>query len=143
MKWGADVVIGGRSREGAPFVSAALYEGFSEPLAYDFGCKLAQISLSTELSLGSEIVIGRLTNADVSVIMMHPQSDSKEMLPAATHQLREHSLDLTGFQNLPGLIREATPHQIPLEGVGKIGERCIGIVHLKTPVSLAQLDTKG
>lgn len=136
---GANVIIGGRSREEAIFTSAALYEGFPEPLAYNLGNTLAAASRNADIFTGSETVIGRLSNTDIKVSTIYPQSGSQEMLPARARQRCEYSLDLKGFQNLSGLTGETLAHQITLEGVGKIGERCIGLVHFKSAISSAHL----
>lgn len=142
LDMGADVIIGGRSRTEAIFASAAIYEGFPEPVAYHLGRELADASQHADISSGSQTVIGKLTNTGVKVMTMQPQQNYRETSIAAS-SLCEPNPSLPDFQNMPDLtIREVgTPH-IQLEGVGKIGERCIGIVHLNSSTSLTHLNTK-
>ena len=162
LEMGADVIIGGRSSDVAIFASPAIYEGFPEPLAYYLGRVLESAALCAEPSSASETVIGAITDEDVRITPMHPQQrctiDSVAghvlynraqpyheflvggMLDISDCQYDQYNYNTTRVTGA-AFIPSVRNIQVKLEGAGKIGERCVGIVKLNAPAAIQQIDT--
>jgi hypothetical protein len=157
----ADVIIGGRSSDAAIFAAAAIYEGFAEAQSYYLGKVLECASFCAEPYMAKETVIGTITDKDVTVTAMHPDQRCT-IASVAGHAMYERSnpfyeyfaggtLDMTHCNyeqvdkkttRITGMIFLPTPGRITvkLEGAGKIGERFIGIVGIRDPYTIHNID---
>ena len=162
LEMGADVIIGGRSSDAAIFAAAAIYEGFPESHSYYLGKVLECASFCAEPYMAKESVIGTITHEDVKVTAMHPNQRCT-IASVAGHAMYERSnpffehfaggvLDMTNCKyeqydektaRITGQIFVPTQGKIKvkLEGSGKIGERYIGIVGIRDPYSIKNIDT--
>lgn len=161
LEMGADVVIGGRSSDAAIFAAAAIYEGFPEPESYYIGKVLECASFCAEPYGGKETVIGTITHEDVKVTAMHPDQMCT-VASVAGHAMYERTnpffeyfaggmLDMTNckyeqFDKKTTRITGAAfvPIQgktkVKLEGAAKLGERYIGIVGIRDPYTIKNID---
>jgi hypothetical protein len=161
LEMGADVIIGGRSSDAAIFAAAAIYEGFPESHAYYLGKVLECASFCAEPYMAKESVIGTITHEDVKVTAMHPNQRCT-IASVAGHAMYERSnpfyeyfaggtLDMTNCKyeqydekttRITGQVFIPTQGKIKvkLEGSGKIGERYIGIVGIRDPYSIKNID---
>ena len=161
LEMGADVIIGGRSSDAAIFAAAALYEGFPENHSYYIGKVLECASFCAEPYMAKETVIGTITHQDVKVTAMHP-AQRCTIASVAGHAMYERSnpffeyfaggmLDMTHCNYEP--VDEKTTRitgqkfiptqgktKVKLEGSGKIGERYIGIVGIRDPYTILNID---
>jgi hypothetical protein len=157
----ADVIIGGRSSDAAIFAAAAIYEGFPESHAYYLGKVLECASFCAEPYMAKETVIGTITHEDVKVIAMHPDQRCT-VASVAGHAMYERSnpnfeyfaggvLDMTHckYEQFDEKTTRITGQvfvpiqgktKVKLEGSGKIGERYIGIVGIRDPYSIRNID---
>ena len=158
---GADVIIGGRSSDAAIFAAAAIYEGFPESHSYYLGKVLECASFCAEPYMAKESVIGTITQEDVRVTAMHPHQCCT-IASVAGHAMYERSnpfyeyfaggtLDMTNCKyeqydekttRITGQIFVPTQGKIKvkLEGAGKVGEQYIGIVGIRDPYSIQNID---
>lgn len=161
LEAGADVIIGGRSSDAAIFAAAALFEGFPENHAYYLGKVLECASFCAEPYMAKESVIGTITHQDVTVTAMHPDQRCT-VASVAGHAMYERSnayyeyfaggtLDMTGcrYEQLDAKSTRVTGQvfhpthgrvTVKLEGSGKIGERFIGIVGIRDPYTIRNID---
>lgn len=161
LEMGADVIIGGRSSDAAIFAAAAIHEGFPESHSYYLGKVLECASFCAEPYMAKESVIGTITHEDVKVTAMHPNQRCT-IASVAGHAMYERSnpfyeyfvggtLDMTNCKyeqydektaRITGQIFVPTQGKIKikLEGSGKIGERYIGIVGIRDPYSIKNID---
>ena len=161
LERGADVIIGGRSSDAAIFAAAALYEGFPESHSYYLGKVLECASFCAEPYMAKESVIGTITHHDVTVTAMHPEQRCT-VASVAGHAMYERSnafyeyfaggtLDMTGcrYEQVDPKSTRATGQvfvptvgrtKVKLEGSGKVGERFIGIVGIRDPYSIRNID---
>ena len=161
LEMGADVIIGGRSSDAAIFAAAAIYEGFPESHSYYLGKVLECASFCAEPYMAKESVIGTITQEDVRVTAMHPHQRCT-IASVAGHAMYERSnpfyeyfaggtLDMTNCKyeqydekttRITGQIFVPTQGKIKvkLEGAGKVGEQYIGIVGIRDPYSIQNID---
>jgi hypothetical protein len=157
---GADVIIGGRSSDSVIFASAALHHGFPEPESYYLGKVLECASFCAEPYGGKETVMGEITHQDVRVTAMHPAQRCTvasvaghamyersspfnefvaggmlDMTDCLYEQLSEKTTRITGMKFVP-----APEFRVKLEGSGKVGERFVGIVGIRDPYTIANVD---
>jgi hypothetical protein len=156
----ADVIVGGRSSDCAIFAAPAIRAGFPEGLAYFYGKVLECASFCAEPYAGKESVLGEITMDDVKVTAMLPE---QRCTPAsvASHAMYERANPffeyfLGGHLDMSACRYEAYdertcritgPRYVPagelrvkLEGAGKIGERYVGIVGVRDPYTIANID---
>jgi acyclic terpene utilization AtuA family protein len=157
---GADVIVGGRSSDCAIFAAPAIRQGFPEALAYFYGKVLECASFCAEPYAGKESVLGEITMDDVKVTALLPE---QRCTPAsvASHAMYEranpfYEYFLGGHIDMSECRYEAYdertaritgPRYVPaaelrvkLEGAGKIGERYVGIVGVRDPYTIANID---
>lgn len=161
LEMGADVIIGGRSCDAAIFAAAAMYEGFPEAQSYYLGKVLECASFCAEPYMAKETVIGTITHEDVRVTAMHPDQRCT-VASVAGHAMYERSnpfyeyfpegvLDMTECKyeqidekttRITGMkfIRTTGKIKVKLEGSGRVGERYIGIVGLRDPYLIQNID---
>lgn len=161
LEMGADVIIGGRSSDVAIFAAPAIKEGFSEDYAYYLGKVLECASFCAEPYGAKESVIGTISENDVKVTAMHPEQRCT-IASVAGHAMYERSnpyyeyvaggmLDMTQchyeqfdekttritdskFNTIEGKVK------VKLEGVGKVGEKFIGIAGIRDPYTIQHID---
>ncbi|NVH74073.1 DUF1446 domain-containing protein [Paraburkholderia sp. JPY432] len=160
LEAGADVIIGGRSSDCAIFAAPAIRHGFPEALSYYLGKVLECASFCAEPYGAKETVLGEITRDDVRVTAMHP-AQRCTVASVAGHAMYERSnpfheyvagglLDMTDCrydQFNERTTRVTGPRFVPaetfrvkLEGSGKVGERYVGLVGIRDPYSIANVD---
>jgi Acyclic terpene utilisation family protein AtuA len=157
---GADVIIGGRSSDCAIFAAPAIRRGFPEGLAYFYGKVLECASFCAEPYGAKESVLGEITMDDVKVTALLPEQRCTiasvaghamyeranpfyeyflgghiDMSQCRYEQYDERTVCVTGPQ-----YRPADELRVKLEGAGKVGERYIGIVGVRDPYTIANID---
>jgi acyclic terpene utilization AtuA family protein len=157
---GADVIVGGRSSDCALFAAPAIRQGFPEALAYFYGKILECASFCCEPYGAKESVLGEITMDDVKVTAMLPEQRCT-IASVAGHAMYERANPfyehfLGGYIDMSQCryeqydertVRVTGPSYVPaselcvkLEGSGKIGERYIGIVGVRDPYTIANID---
>jgi hypothetical protein len=157
---GADVIIGGRSSDCAIFAAPAIRRGFPEGLAYLYGKVLECASFCAEPYGGKESVLGEITMDDVKITALLPEQRCT-IASVAGHAMYERAnpfyehfvgghIDMRGCryeQYDERTVRVTGPRYVPaselrvkLEGAGKVGERYIGIVGVRDPYTIANID---
>jgi hypothetical protein len=157
---GADVIIGGRSSDCAIFAAPAIRKGFPEALAYFYGKILECASFCCEPYGAKESVLGEITMDDIKVTAMLPEQRCT-IASVAGHAMYERAnpfyehflgghLDMSQCryeQYDERTVRVTGPSYVPapelrvkLEGSGKIGERYVGIVGVRDPYTIANID---
>lgn len=160
LDMGADVIIGGRSSDAALFAAPAIRAGYPEALSYYLGKVLECASFCAEPYGGKETVLGEITDDAVRVTAMHPDQRCT-VASVAGHAMYERSnpfyeyvaggcLDMSECryeQTGPKTTRVTGPKFIPsdrvrvkLEGSGRIGERFVGLVGIRDPYTIANVD---
>jgi hypothetical protein len=157
---GADVIIGGRSSDCAIFAAPAIRSGFPEALAYLYGKILECASFCCEPYGAKESVLGEITMDDIKVTAMLPEqrctiaSVAGHAMYERANPFYEHFLgghidmsDCDYEQYDERTVRITGPRYVPagelrvkLEGAGKIGERYVGIVGVRDPYTIANID---
>jgi hypothetical protein len=157
---GADVIIGGRSSDCAIFAAPAIRQGFPEGLAYFYGKILECASFCAEPYGGKESVLGEITMEDVKVTALLPEQRCTvasvaghamyerpnpyyeyflgghiDMSECRYEQYDERTTRITGPKFIP-----AAPLRAKLEGAGKIGERYVGMVGVRDPYTIENID---
>ena len=157
---GADVIIGGRSSDCAIFAAPAIRRGFPPGLAYFYGKVLECASFCAEPYGGKESVLGEITMDDVKITALLPEQHCT-IASVAGHAMYERAnpfyehflgghIDMSGCryeQYDERTVRVTGPRYVPaselrvkLEGAGKIGERYVGIVGVRDPYTIANID---
>ena len=157
---GADVIIGGRSSDCALFAAPAIRQGFPEGLAYFYGKILECASFCAEPYGAKESVLGEITMDDVKITAMLPEQRCT-IASVAGHSMYERAnpfyeyflgghLDMSRChyeQYDERTVRVTGPSYVPsaelrvkLEGSGKLGERYVGIVGVRDPYTIANID---
>jgi Acyclic terpene utilisation family protein AtuA len=157
---GADVIIGGRSSDCAIFAAPAIRRGFPPGLAYFYGKILECASFCAEPYAGKESVLGEITMDDVKITALLPEQRCT-VASVAGHAMYERAnpfyehfvgghIDMSGCryeQYDERTVRVTGPRyvagselQVKLEGSGKVGERYIGIVGVRDPYTIANID---
>src|SRR5216683_2065591 len=157
---GAHVIIGGRSSDCAIFAAPAIRQGFPEGLAYFYGKVLECASFCAEPYAGKESVLGEITMEDVKVTaLLHEQRCTVasvaghsmyerpnpyyeyflgghiDMSQCCYEQYDERTTRVTGPTYVPAMELRAK-----LEGAGKLGERYVGMVGVRDPYTIANID---
>jgi hypothetical protein len=156
----ADVIVGGRSSDCTIFAAPAIRRGFPPGLAYFYGKVLECASFCAEPYGGKESVLGEVTTDDVKITALLPEQRCtiasvaghamyERANPFYEHFLGGHidmsrchyeryderTVRVTGPQYVP-----AAELRVKLEGAGKIGERYVGIVGVRDPYTIANID---
>lgn len=157
---GAEVIIGGRSSDCAIFAAPAIRGGFPEALAYLYGKILECASFCCEPYGAKESVLGEITMDDIKVTAMLPEQRCTiasvaghamyersnpfheyflgghiDMRDCHYEQYDERTVRITGPRFVP-----AVELRVKLEGSGKVGERYVGIVGVRDPYTIANID---
>jgi len=157
---GADVIIGGRSSDCAIFAAPAIRQGFPEGLAYFYGKVLECASFCAEPYGGKESVLGEITMDDVKIAALLPEQRCT-VASVAGHAMHERAnpfyeyflgghIDMSRchYEQYDGrTVRVTGPTYVPaselqvkFEGAGKIGERYVGIVGIRDPYTIVNID---
>ena len=157
---GADVIVGGRSSDCAIFAAPAIHQDFPQGLAYFYGKVLECASFCAEPYGGKESVLGEITMDDVKVTALLPEQRCTiasvaghamyeranpfyehflgghiDMSQCRYEQYDERTVRITGPRYVP-----ADQLRVKLEGAGKVGERYVGIVGVRDPYTIANID---
>lgn len=160
LRQGADVIIGGRSSDSCVFAAPAIHHGFPESQAYYLGKVLECASFCAEPYGGKETVLGEVTAEDVKVTAMHPDQrctvasvsghamyersspyfehvagGTLDMSDCRYEQVSEKTTRITGAR-----FRPAGEFRVKLEGAGKVGERYVGMVGIRDPYTIRNVD---
>ena len=161
LRQGADVIIGGRSSDSCVFAAPAIHHGFAEAEAYYLGKVLECASFCAEPYGGKETVLGEIRRDAVEVTAMHPDQrctiasvaghamyertnpfyehvagGTLDMSHCRYEQVSEKTTRITGFR-----FDAAREFRVKLEGAGKVGERYVGMVGIRDPYTIANVDT--
>jgi hypothetical protein len=157
---GADVIIGGRSSDCAIFAAPAIRQGYPPALAYFYGKVMECASFCAEPYGAKESVMGEITMEDVKVTAMLPEQRCT-VASVAAHAMYERSNPyyehfLGGHIDMRTCVYEqfderttrvtgpryvaADELRVKLEGAGKVGERCVGIVGVRDPYTISCID---
>jgi len=157
---GADIIIGGRSSDCAIFAAPAIRKGFPEGLAYFYGKVLECASFCAEPYGAKESVLGEITMEDVKITALLPEQRCT-IASVAGHAMYERAnpfyeyflgghIDMSRChyeQYDERTVRVTGPNYVPapdlrvkLEGSGKIGDRYVGIVGVRDPYTIANID---
>jgi len=161
LEMGADVIIGGRSSDCVIFAAPAIYHGYKEDLSYYLGKVLECASFCAEPYAAKESIMGTISETDVKVKAMHPAQRCTiasvaghamyeranpyyeyvaggmlDMSKCVYEQYDEKTCRITGTQFFPikGKVK------VKLEGAGKTGERFIGLVGIRDPYTIKNID---
>lgn len=160
LEQGAEVIIGGRSSDSCVFAAPAIHAGFPEDQSYYLGKVLECASFCAEPYGGKETVLGEITADAVEVTAMHPAQrctvasvaghamyeranpyyehvagGTLDMSQCRYEQVSEKTTRVTGAR-----FRRAEEFRVKLEGAGKVGERYVGMVGIRDPYTIAQVD---
>ncbi len=160
LRQGADVIIGGRSCDSAIFAAPAVFHGFPESQAYYLGKVLECASFCAEPYGGKETVMGTITRDAVEVTAMHPDQrctvasvaghamyersspffehvagGTLDMSNCDYRQVSEKTTRITGAR-----FATAAEFRVKLEGSGWVGERYVGMVGIRDPYTIANVD---
>jgi hypothetical protein len=160
LRQGADVIIGGRSSDSCVFAAPAIHRGVPEAEAYYLGKVLECASFCAEPYGGKETVLGEATAEDVKVTAMHPAQrctvasvaghamyersnpfveyvagGTLDMSECRYEQIAEKTTRITGAK-----FHRAPEFRVKLEGAGKVGERYVGMVGIRDPYTIANVD---
>jgi Acyclic terpene utilisation family protein AtuA len=157
---GADIIIGGRSSDCAIFAAPAIRRGLPEGLAYFAGKVLECASFCAEPYAGKESVLGEITMEDFKVTALWPEQRCTiasvaahtmyerpnpfyehflgghiDMRECRYEQYDKRTTRITGPKYVP-----AAELRAKLEGAGKLGERFIGMVGVRDPYTIENID---
>src|SRR5262249_39969641 len=142
------------------FAAPAIRRGFPKALAYFYGKVLECASFCAEPYGGKESVLGEITMDDVKVTALLPEQRCT-IASVAGHAMYERSSPfyhhfLGGHVDMSRChyqqydertVRVTGPSYVPaaelrvkLEGSGKVGERYVGIVGVRDPYTIANID---
>jgi hypothetical protein len=159
LDMGADVIVAGRCGDIAITAAPCIRAGFPAPLAYHMGKMIECASLVAEPFMGKEAIIGTVTDRDITITPYHP-GQRVSVASAAGHSMYERE---TPFyeRTLGGLLdmRECryeeegrscrisgarfvpdSPMSVKLEGARKVGERYMGVVGIRDPHVIRNVD---
>lgn len=157
---GADVVIGGRSSDCAIFAAPAIRRGLPEGLAYFAGKVLECASFCAEPYGAKESVLGEISMEDFKVTALCPEqrctvaSVASHTMYERPNPFYEHFLgghidmrecryqqyDERTTRVIGPKYVAASQLRVKLEGAGKLGERYIGLVGVRDPYTIANID---
>lgn len=159
LDMGAEVIVGGRCGDIAITAAPCIRAGFPAPLAYHMGKMIECASLVAEPFMGKEAIIGTVSDEDILITPYHP-GQRVSVSSAAGHSMYERE---TPFfeRTLGGLLdmRECRYTEdgrscrisgarfdrderltVKLEGARKVGERYMGVVGIRDPHVVRNVD---
>jgi hypothetical protein len=159
LDMGADVIVGGRCGDIAITAAPCIRSGFPEALAYHMGKMIECASLVAEPFMGKEAIIGTISDQDIRITPYHPDQ-RVSVASAAGHSMYERetpffertlggTLDMRECRyeadgrscRISGarFVRDAAA-SVKLEGARKVGERYMGIVAIRDPHVIRNID---
>lgn len=156
---GADVVIAGRSCDDAIFAGYPLYKGYDKGLSIYLGKVLECASVAATPYMARNAMLGTIRHDSVRFEPMHPGQRCTPVSVAA-HLMYEEAhphyhripggvvhLDACQFTQVDertvevrGPTLEPVDLRLKIEGAGFVGHRVLGIVGVRDPLSIANLD---
>lgn len=157
---GADVIVAGRCGDASFTAAPCVHAGFPMALAVHMGKMIECASLVAEPFMGKEAVIGTISHDDIRITPFHPDQRCT-VASAAAHSMYERetpffehtaegTLDMrecryeqadervcriSGARFIPWEVP-----QVKLEGVRRLGERCLGIAAIRDPHVIRNVD---
>jgi hypothetical protein len=157
---GADVIVGGRCGDIAFTAAPCIRAGYPPALAYHMGKMIECASLVAEPFMGKESIVGEIRDDGIVITPFHP-GQCVTAASAAGHSMYERetpffertlggtldmrdcryeeidarSTRITGARFLP----DAEP-RVKIEGARKVGERYMGIVGIRDPHVVRNVD---
>ena len=126
LESGADVIIGGRSDPASVFASAAMHAGVPKHAAYSLALMLNTASRCTETLMPNETIVGTIHSNTGEIHLTRPRNHHAAMSLVVRVQqdyaLPEQSLN------------------IPLEGIGKVGERFMAMLEVRDSGLIHHMD---
>lgn len=160
LDMGAEVIVGGRSSDSAIFAAPAIWLGFDYGLSYLMGKILECASFCAEPYGAKESVLGEIFPGEIRVTAMSPEQRCTvasvsghamyerpnpfyeyvlggvlDMSRCHYEQFDERTTRITGAHFIP-----AEQLRVKLEGAGRVGERYLGIVGIRDPYIIANID---
>ncbi|MBL8689091.1 MAG: acyclic terpene utilization AtuA family protein [Rhodospirillaceae bacterium] len=160
LDMGADVIIGGRSGDIAFTAAPCIRAGFPTALAYHMGKMIECASLVAEPFMGKETIIGTITDDEILITPYHPDQRCT-VASAAAHSMYERESPyfehaLGGLLDMRDCVYEQfddrtcritgarwvpdTQLRAKLEGARKVGERYMGVVGIRDPYLVRNVD---
>ncbi len=154
----ADVIIGGRSCYASMIAAVALHNGFPSSLAYSLGYALERYGASSH---PGQALLGQIADDAVNIRFLNPQASRSGAVmpeplppcppPSASQQPPDGTLDLSkcSYHRIDdntvqirgaAFLHADDPMRVRLEGVGKVGERCLGILRVSDAAGLESID---
>jgi hypothetical protein len=160
FKQGAEVIIAGRSCDDAIFAAYPIYHGFDKALAIHLGKVLECASVAGTPYMARNAMLGTIRRDSILFEPMNPKQVCTPVSVAA-HSMYEEShphlhhipgglvrLDTCTFAQVDertvevrGTILEPRPLALKIEGAGFVGYRVLGLVGVRDPLTIANLDT--
>jgi hypothetical protein len=157
---GADVIIAGRSCDDAIFAAYPIHKGYDKALSIHLGKVLECASVSGTPYMARNTMMGVIREDAVLFEPMNPaqvctpvsvaaHSMYEEMHPHA-HRIPGGIVHLDGCQfeqvdartvRVTGSRLEEVPMRMKLEGAGFVGYRFVGVVGVRDPLTISNLDT--
>lgn len=156
---GADVIIAGRSCDDAIFASYPIFKGFDKALAIHLGKVLECASVAGTPYMARHTMMGTIRRDSVLFEPMSPKQICTPVSVAAHSMYEEshphyhripgglvHLSDCTFCQydarsvEVRGARLEEVPYRLKLEGAGFVGYRFVGIVGVRDPLTIANLE---
>ncbi len=160
LEMGADVIVGGRCGDICFTAAPCIRAGYPEALAYHMGKMIECASLVAEPFMGKETVIGAISQGDIRLMPCHP-AQRVTVASAAGHSMYERetpffeqalggTLDMTDcrYEQAEARIcritgarwQPAAQLTAKIEGCRRLGERCMGIVGIRDPHVIRNVD---
>jgi len=156
---GAEVIIAGRSCDDAIFASYPIFKGHDKALAIHLGKVLECASVAGSPYMARHTMMGVMRDASIRFEPMSPKQVCTPVSVAAhsmyeeTHPHRHRipggvvHLDDCRFEQVDprtvevtGSRLESAPYRLKFEGAGFVGYRFVGIVGVRDPLTIANLD---
>jgi Acyclic terpene utilisation family protein AtuA len=157
---GADVIVGGRCGDICFTAAPCIRAGFPEALAYHMGKMIECASLVAEPFMGKEAVVGAVSHNDIKITPYHP-GQRCTVASTAGHSMYERETPFTEYAlggrldmsaceyaqfdertcRITGARWEAASRlQVKIEGAKKLGQRYMGIVGVRDPHVIRNID---
>lgn len=159
FKQGAQVVIAGRSCDDAIFASYPVYKGYDKALSIHLGKVLECASVAATPYVARKSMLGTIRE---SSILFEPMAREQRCTPVsvAAHSMYEEAhphlhhipgglvrLEECSFTQVDertvevrGTTMEARKLALKIEGAGFVGYRVLGIVGVRDPLTIANMD---
>ncbi len=159
FKQGAEVVIAGRSCDDAIFASYPIYRGYDRALSIHLGKVLECASVAATPYMARTAMMGTIRDDSILFEPMHPGQRCTPVSVAA-HSMYEEAhphhhripgglvrLEQCQFNQVDertvevrGTTLEPVDLRLKIEGAGFVGYRVLGIVGVRDPLTIANLD---